>query len=128
MTLTTIITLIIIGLLAGILSGLVGVGGGVIMVPLFILFLGLTQHNAQGLSLAVMLPPVTFLAVYNYHSAGNGGNGGNIDWKVALIVAVLFIIGGFIGSKIALQIDQRTLKKIFGVMMLIIAIRLIFTK
>lgn len=125
MTLTTIIILSIIGLLAGILSGLVGIGGGIIMVPLFILFLGLTQHNAQGLSLAVMLPPVTFLAVYNYHTAGEGGN---IDWRIALLVAVLFMIGGFLGSKIALQIDQRMLKKIFGVMMLIVAIKLIFTK
>ena len=123
MTLTTIIILIIIGLAAGILSGLVGVGGGIIMVPLFVLFLGLTQHNAQGLSLAVMLPPVTFLAVYNYHKAGGG-----IDWKVAIIVSILFIIGGFIGSKIALQIDQRMLKRIFGVAMLIVAIKLIFTK
>jgi len=125
MTVTAIITLIIIGLLAGILSGLVGVGGGIIMVPLFVIFLGLTQHNAQGLSLAVMLPPVTFLAVYNYHTAEGGGN---IDWRVALIVATLFIIGGFIGSKIALQIDQRLLKRIFGVAMLIVAIKLIFTK
>jgi len=125
MTVTTIITLIIIGLMAGILSGLVGVGGGVIMVPLFVLFLGLTQHNAQGLSLAVMLPPVTFFAVYNYHTAGNGGN---IDWKIALIVSLLFVIGGFIGSKIALQIDQRMLKRVFGVMMLFVAIKLIFTK
>ncbi len=123
MTLTTIIILIIIGLAAGILSGLVGVGGGIIMVPLFVLFLGLSQHNAQGLSLAVMLPPVTFLAVYNYQKAGGG-----IDWKVALIVSVLFIIGGFLGSKIALQIDQRMLKKIFGVAMLIVAVKLIFTK
>src|SRR5210317_1372209 len=123
MTLTTIIILIIIGLAAGILSGLVGVGGGIIMVPLFVLFLGLTQHNAQGLSLAVMLPPVTFLAVYNYHKAGGG-----IDWKVAIIVSILFIIGGFLGSKIALQIDQRMLRKIFGVMMLIVAVKLIFSK
>lgn len=125
MTLTTIITLIIIGLLAGVLSGLVGVGGGIIMVPLFVFFLGLTQHNAQGLSLAVMLPPVTFFAVYNYHNAG-GGN--NIDWRFALIVAALFIIGGFFGSKLALLIDQRMLKKIFGVMMLIVAIKLIISK
>jgi len=125
MTLFTIITLVIIGLLAGILSGLVGIGGGIIMVPLFIFFLGLNQHNAQGLSLAVMLPPVTFLAVYNYHTAGNGGN---IDWKVAILVSALFIIGGFLGSKLALQIDQRMLKKIFGVFMLIVAIKLIFTK
>lgn len=124
MTITTIITLIIIGLAAGILSGLIGVGGGIIMVPLFVLFLGLSQHNAQGMSLAVMLPPVTFLAVYNYHKSG----GGSIDWKVTLIVSVLFIIGGFLGSKIALQIDQRMLKKVFGVMMLIVAVKLIFSK
>lgn len=124
MTVGTVIVLIIIGLAAGILSGLVGVGGGIIMVPLFILFLGLSQHNAQGLSLAVMLPPVTFLAVYNYHKAG----GGSIDWRVALIVSTLFIVGGFLGSKIALQIDQRMLRKIFGVMMLIVAVKLIFTK
>lgn len=125
MTISTIITLIIIGLLAGVLSGLVGVGGGIIMVPLFVIFLGLTQHNAQGLSLAVMLPPVTFLAVYNYHQAGDGGN---IDWRIALTVSLLFIIGGFLGSKLALQIDQRILKKVFGVFMLIVAIKLIFTK
>ncbi|MFO7673240.1 MAG: sulfite exporter TauE/SafE family protein [Lutibacter sp.] len=125
MTVTAILILIIIGLSAGILSGLVGVGGGIIMVPLFVLFLGLTQHNAQGLSLAVMLPPVTFLAVYNYHTAGTGGN---IDWRIAIMVSILFIIGGFIGSKIALQIDQRMLRKIFGVFMLLVAVKLIFTK
>ena len=125
MTVTTIITLVFIGLIAGILSGLVGVGGGIIMVPLFVLVLGLTQHNAQGLSLAVMLPPVTFLAVYNYHTAGNGGN---IDWRIAVTVSILFVIGGFLGSKLALQIDQRILKKVFGVFMLMVAIKLIFTK
>ena len=123
MTLTTILILIVIGLSAGILSGLVGVGGGIIMVPLFVLFLGLTQQNAQGLSLAVMLPPVTFLAVYNYQKAGGG-----IDWRVALIVSLLFVIGGFIGSKIALQIDQRMLRKVFGFLMLIVAFKFIFTK
>ena len=95
MTLSTIIILLIIGLLAGVLSGMVGVGGGILMVPMFVFFLGLTQHNAQGMSLAVMLPPVTFFAVYNYHKSGE------IDWKMALIVSLLFFIGGFIGSKIA---------------------------
>lgn len=120
MTATTIIILILIGLSAGILSGFVGVGGGILMVPMFVIFLGLTQHNAQGMSLAVMLPPVTFLAVYNYHKAGE------IDWKLALIASALFIIGGFIGSKLALKVDQLTLKKIFGVLMLVVAIKLIF--
>ena len=120
MTLSTILILVIIGLCAGVLSGLVGVGGGVIMVPLFVLLLGLTQHNAQGMSLAVMLPPVTFLAVYNYHKAGE------VNWKLALIASAVFIIGGFLGSKLALKIDQLLLKKIFGVFMLIIAVKLIF--
>ncbi|OIQ35551.1 MAG: permease [Bacteroidetes bacterium MedPE-SWsnd-G1] len=120
MTLSTILILVIIGLCAGILSGLVGVGGGVIMVPLFVLLLGLTQHNAQGMSLAVMLPPVTFLAVYNYHKAGE------VNWKLALIASAVFIVGGFLGSKLALKIDQLLLKKIFGVFMLIIAIKLMF--
>ncbi len=120
MTVSTIIILILIGLAAGILSGMVGVGGGIIMVPLFVVFLGLTQHNAQGMSLAVMLPPVTFFAVYNYHKAGA------IDWRMALIVSAIFVIGGFIGSKFALKIDQVTLKKIFGVLMLIVALKMIF--
>ena len=122
MTLTTLLLLIIIGLCAGILSGLVGVGGGILMVPMFLLFLGITQHNAQGLSLAVMLPPVTFLAVYNYHKQGA------IDRKVAAVVSVMFIVGGYFGSKLALQIDQKLLKKIFGGFMLIVGLKLLFTK
>ena len=120
MTTTTILILILIGLCAGLLSGLIGVGGGIIMVPMFVFFLGLTQHNAQGMSLAVMLPPVTFLAVYNYHKAGA------VDWKLALIASAVFFIGGFVGSKMALKIDQLILKKVFGVLMLFIAIKMIF--
>lgn len=122
MTTTLVLTLVIIGLLAGFLSGLIGVGGGIIMVPMFILFLGFTQHQAQGLSLAVLLPPVTFLAVYNYHQAGV------IDWRYAVIVSVIFIIGGFIGSKVALALDQQTLKKVFGGILLLISIKLILGK
>ncbi len=120
MTLITFFILVFIGLSAGVLSGLVGVGGGILMVPMYVLFLGLSQHNAQGLSLAVMLPPVTFLAVYNYHKAGE------VDWKLALVVSAFFVIGGLFGSKIALKIDQLTLKRIFGGLMLIAAIKLMF--
>ncbi len=122
MTTSTIIILVIIGIAAGVFSGLVGVGGGLIMIPMFVILLGLSQHEAQGLSLAVMLPPVTFLAALNYHRAGA------IDWKMALIVSALFIIGGFFGSKIALKIDQHTLRKIFGVVILIAALKMIFGK
>lgn len=120
MSLSTILILLIIGLAAGILSGLVGVGGGILMVPMFVFMLGMTQHNAQGMSLAVMLPPVTFLAVYNYHKAGE------VDWRMAIIASALFFVGGYLGSKMALRIDQLLLKRIFGIMMLVVAIKLIF--
>ena len=122
MPITSIIFLVIIGLLAGYLSGLVGVGGGILMVPLFVFLLGYSQHEAQGMSLAVMLPPVTFMAVYNYNKAGA------IDWKMALIVSALFVVGGFLGSKTALAIDQQQLKKVFGGIMLIVALKMIFGK
>jgi uncharacterized membrane protein YfcA len=110
--------------MAGMLSGLIGIGGGVVMVPLFILLIGLNQYDAQGLSLAVMLPPVTFLSVYNYHKSG----GELINWKIVLLLSTMMLIGGFIGSKIALHTNQYILKKIFGVIMLIIAIKFIFFK
>lgn len=116
----TTLTLIGVGLLAGVLSGLVGVGGGIVMVPLFVYLLGFTQHNAQGLSLAVMLPPVTYFAVNNYNDTEP------INWYYMVTIAVLFAIGGFIGSKIALKINQKSLKKIFAVLQLIVAIKMIF--
>jgi len=122
MSITSVLILMLIGLLAGYLSGLVGVGGGILMVPLFIFFLGYSQYEAQGMSLAVMLPPVTFMAVYNYNKAGA------IDWKMALIVSALFVVGGFMGSKTALSIDQQQLKKVFGGIMLIVALKMIFGK
>lgn len=121
MTLQTIIIVMCIGLVAGVLSGLIGIGGGIIMVPMLLL-LGFTQQQAQGTSLAALLPPVTILAVLNYHKAGF------IDWKYAIIISLVFVIGGYFGSKIAVNIDQRTLKKIFGIVLLIIAGKMIFSK
>jgi hypothetical protein len=121
MTFTTVLILLLIGLLAGVLSGSVGVGGGVIMVPLAIYFLGYTQHQAQGMSLAVLAVPVTLLAAYTYHS-----NGHELDWRYALIIAVSFVIGGYFGSKIAVSINQQMLKKVFGVILIIVAIKMIF--
>lgn len=118
---TTILLLLCVGLLAGILSGLIGVGGGIIIVPLLVLF-GFTQHQAQGTSLAALLPPVTLLAVINYHKAGH------INWKYALIISLIFIVGGYLGSKIAIAIDQKILKKVFGVILLLIAGKLLLEK
>lgn len=121
MTLSTVLFLLLIGLLAGVLSGSVGVGGGVIMVPLAIWFLGFSQHQAQGMSLAVLAVPVTFLAAYTYHK-----NGHTLDWRYALIIAAAFVVGGFFGSKVAVNINQQVLKKIFGVILIIVAIKMIF--
>lgn len=120
---TLLLSLIAIGILAGIFSGFMGVGGGVVMIPLMILWLGFTQHQAQGTSLAVLAVPVTFLAAYTYHVSGHP-----INWKFALIIAVSFVIGGFLGSKLALRIDQTVLKKIFALVLVVAAIKLFFDK
>ena len=122
MSVSTIIILILIGVMAGVLSGVVGVGGGIIMLPALVYFLGMSQHGAQGTSLAVMLPPIGILACYNYFKTGN------LDWRYAAVIAVAFVLGGYFGSKIAITIDEKMLKKIFGSVMLIAALKLIFTK
>jgi uncharacterized membrane protein YfcA len=114
MSILTIVLLMSIGLVAGVLSGLIGIGGGIIMVPLLLL-MGFTQQQAQGTSLAALLPPVTLLAVINYHKAGF------VDWRYAIIISLVFIVGGFFGSKIAIHIDQKTLKNIFAGVLVIIA-------
>ena len=122
MSISIILILIIIGLLAGILSGIVGIGGGLLMIPMLIFFLGLSQHTAQGTSLAVMLPPIGILAAMNYYKAGF------IEWKFALIIATAFIIGGYFGSKFAVSVSPVLLKKIFGTVLLVAAVKMIFGK
>lgn len=118
----TIGLLIIVGLLAGILSGFVGVGGGIVMVPALIWLLHYNQHQAQGTSLAVLMLPVVFLAVRNYWKEGM------IDWKVVGIIAAAFVAGGYFGSKGALSLPADTVKRVFGVVMLFVAIKLIIGK
>lgn len=112
--------LVSVGFCTGIFSGLVGTGGGLIMVPCFILFLGLSQHQAQGLSLAVMLPPITILAVKTYHKKHS------INFTWAIILSLFFAIGSFGGSTIALAIQQDTLQFVFGVIIFLIALKMIF--
>ena len=117
---TEIIILILIGITGGILSGMFGVGGGILIVPAFVFFLGMTQYEAQGTSLGLMLLPIGILAAYNYYESGN------LDVKAGLIVALAFVVGGYLGSKFALTIDQALLKKIFGILMLFVSVKLIF--
>ena len=112
--------IVFIGLLAGIFSGMIGVGGGIVMVPLLVYLFKYNQYQAQGMSLAVMLPPVTSLAVWNYHQHSA------INWRDALLIIVFFIVGGLLGSVFATKIPQKTLRKIFGFIMLIMALKMIF--
>ena len=119
MSAESIILLMTVGLAAGILSGLVGVGGGIIIVPALIFFLGFTQLQAQGTSLGLLLLPVGIFAVLNYYKAGH------IDLKVVGFMSIAFIAGGWIGSKLALRLDQETVKKIFAIVLFYTAIRLL---
>ncbi|AMA49547.1 MULTISPECIES: sulfite exporter TauE/SafE family protein [Flavobacterium] len=118
----TIIVLIITGLLAGMLSGLVGVGGGIIMVPMMVFILGFSQHQAQGTSLAVLVVPVTALAVFNYYKEGY------INWKYAGVIALFFVVGSYAGSKLAVNLDQKMLKKVFSIILIVIGSKMFFEK
>lgn len=116
---TLIITILIIGLCAGVLSGMVGVGGGLIIVPALVFFIGMNQHSAQGTSLGLLLLPAGILAVLNYYKAGN------IDLKVVGILAVGFLVGGYYGSKWSLSLPQDTVKKIFAIFLFYTAFKMI---
>jgi len=115
-----ILILIAIGVLAGFISGSLGVGGGIIIVPGLVFFLGLTQHQAQGVSLGMMLAPIGLLAFINYYKAGY------INIKYSILLLVVFFIGSYFGSLMAIQLPAATLKKIFGGLMLIAGFRMIF--
>ncbi len=110
----------VLGILSGILSGLIGIGGGIIMIPALVVFLKFDQHLAQGTTLAAMIPPIGILAAYEYYRAGQ------VNIPVALIIAVFFLVGGLIGAKLAVRIDEALLKKIFGAVLLVISVKMIF--
>lgn len=115
----TILILISIGIGAGVLSGFVGVGGGVIIVPVLMYAFSMTQYEAQGTSLFVLLLPVGILAVQNYWRSGN------INWQYGLVIAITFVFGGYLGSKLALRISPSIVKLVFGLLMAYVAIRMI---
>ena len=119
---TDIILYLLLGLAAGVLSGLIGIGGGILIVPMLVLLFGFTQHQAQGTSLAVLLLPIGLLAVWTYYQAGH------VNIKAGAFIALGFFLGGLVGAKFATGISDEILQKIFGIALLLISIKMIFFK
>ena len=124
MPIQEIFIILIIGLMAGVLSGLVGVGGGIILVPALVYFLHYTQHQAQGTSLGVLTFPVVILAFLTYYHECKKMNA-PLDFKVIALLAVGFIVGGYFGGNLAVRIDKDVLKKIFAVILLYTAFKML---
>ena len=118
---TSILLLVLIGLVAGGLGGMIGLGGGIILIPALILIMKLDQQTAQGTSIAVMLPPIGLFAVYNYYKAGY------VNIKYAMIIASAFMIGGYFGSMLALKLSPDLMRKVFSVVLVVIAIKMFFS-
>ena len=120
MSTTAIIGLLALGLAAGMLSSVVGIGGGVLIVPALVLIFAVSQKVAQGTSLVMLLPPIGIFAVINYYKAGY------VDFKIAGVLCIAFIVGSYFGSKVALNLPESTLKSIFGGFLMILAVKYLF--
>jgi len=116
------IAYLVVGLVTGIMGGLFGLGGGTVLIPALVYFFKMTQHQAQGTSLAAMIPPIGLLAAIKYYQAGH------VNIKIAALVAVGFFIGGFFGGALAQPVSDQLLKKIFGVFITIIGLNMFFGK
>ena len=114
--------LVLIGLVTGGFGGIFGIGGATILIPALVLFAGFDQHQSIGTSLAVMLPPIGLFAAYNYYKAGN------VNMHYAIVLAVSFMIGSYFTSKIALNIPENILRKAFSVLLVLVAIKMFFSK
>ena len=111
-----------LGLVAGIASGFLGIGGGTIVIPVLVYLAGFTQHQAQGTTLALMVPPIGLLAAMRYYQAGN------VDIKVAALICAGFFIGGLLGASFVMPIPEPVLKKVFGIFLIMVALKMIVGK
>jgi uncharacterized membrane protein YfcA len=116
------IAYLILGILAGTLSGLVGIGGGVIIVPALVFLFGFSQHSAQGTTLALMVPPIGILAAWTYYRQGQ------VDLKIAGFVCLGFLLGGLLGARFATGLSNIMLERIFGIALLLIAMKMLFAR
>lgn len=117
----TVIYLVLIGLAAGFLGGMVGIGGGVIIVPALVLLLGMSQHMSQGVSLTMLMFPVGILGVFNYYKKGF------VDFRYAGLLAIGFLLGSYLGSRFSLGLSQELVKKVFAVVMILLALKMLLT-
>lgn len=113
---------IALGLIAGIASGILGIGGGTILIPAMVFIFGLTQHQAQGTTLALMVPPIGLLAALRYYQSGN------VQLGMAAFICLGFFFGGLIGASMVQNVPELFLKRLFGAFLLIVALRMILTK
>jgi uncharacterized membrane protein YfcA len=114
-----VVSFLLLGLLAGVLSGLLGIGGGIVIVPALVVVFGMSQHLAQGTTLALMVPPIGLLAAWTYYRQGY------VDVKIAALICIGFFLGGLLGAKLATGIDAVLLKRLFGIVLLIAAVKMI---
>lgn len=122
MDISEIVVLILTGIVAGIAAGFFGIGGGVVVIPMLIYFFGMTQHEAQGTSLAFLLAPIGILAFINYYKAGH------VNLNYAVVLAITFIVGSYFGSKWAIKIPTDIMKKSFAVLIILLGIKMLFGK
>ncbi len=120
MNVFVLLGLLLVGIVAGYFSGLVGIGGGVIIVPALVLLFGFNEHMAQGTTLALLVPPIGILAVISYYQKGY------VDIKTAAIICVGFVLGGFIGGKMAVGLPEALLRRVFGIVLMLLGIKMFF--
>jgi uncharacterized membrane protein YfcA len=113
---------LLLGLIAGTFSGLIGIGGGTIIVPALIFLFGMSQHHAQGTTLALLVPPIGFLAAWTYYKQGY------VDLRIAALICVGFFFGGLLGAKFATKLPNVVLERVFGVALLLISLKMIFAR
>jgi uncharacterized membrane protein YfcA len=119
---TNVLLYLLLGVAAGALSGLVGIGGGIIIVPALVMFWGLSQHQAQGTTLALLVPPIGILAAWTYYRQGF------VDLHIATWVCIGFMVGSLLGAKLAVQLSDVTLERVFGVALLLVALKMMLAK
>jgi uncharacterized protein len=112
---------LLLGLIVGAISGLIGIGGGVLLTPALVYFFGFSQHNAQGTTLALLVPPVSFLAAWTYYEQGD------VDLIATTLIFIGFFVGGLLGAKLATKISDLWLRRIFGIAMFGIALTMILS-